>query len=145
MKYIAAIEKIEDCSSASLGGVDLMLFSLNGRAHVVPADVFHLFFASEPTACDSPIIEAPRRTVRKAPRKQARSNASGITPARQAILDALKEAPRTSGEVKDVLKLAGFSPASAYDLVGQMSKESLIEKRQCPQSRLDKWYPKALA
>jgi len=127
-----------------------MVFSAEGRAHVLEEAAFNLLFVADAPELIQP---APRkfRFKEKAARKQAAkpkaaapaaaAESTGLSPSREALFSEIRKTPITSAEGKDVLRRAGLSEASAYTVLGKMRDEGLIEKRECPQTHLEKWFP----
>lgn len=100
-------------------------------------------------AAKAPVVVKQKRTTPKtepaksapSPRKES-SSKRGEKPA--AILALLRTSPLTTAEIGAHI-YPDLSTKQRYDntiaMLGAMRKKDLVERRECPQSRIDKWYP----
>jgi DNA-binding transcriptional ArsR family regulator len=146
VSYLARVNRIEEAKPITLEGQRLMVFSALGHAHVVSLDVFELLFAEEQEQAAAPLkvrAVAKKRPARRSASDPKTAESTGGVSTRDALIAEIRKGPITSGEAKDVLRRAGLSEASAYTALGKLKEEGVIEKRECPQTHLDKWYPSA--
>jgi hypothetical protein len=138
-------------ANVTLDGVELTVVSAGGRAHCVPADFFALFF--QPSSVEPAKVEVARaaKSILPSPRKpEPPLNKPPVKAAlgpTEAIFAAIKESAMTTTELTDrALTMMDKNPKDAGDRsrlsasITYLKTNGRIEKRECPVTRLDKWY-----
>lgn len=161
MQFESRFETVT-AASVVLDGVNLTVVSAGGRAHCVPADFFALFF--QPSGVEVAKLEAVRVVkqvvkqlspglpkVEPALKKAAKPEAMGPS---EALFSAIKESAMTTTDLTDrALLMSDRDPKNQEERrkmsasITYLKTTGRIEKRECPQTHLDKWFlvPKSKA
>jgi hypothetical protein len=125
-----------------------LALAIAGETRVVPAEeAFECLFQPVNGRKEAPKSGKPRANGRRARPAEAEAVAKTgrPAPAQDAILKALADGPRTTAEVYyfivERLKLTMTKPCT-YSTIYALAKRGLVEKREEPESHLDKWFLK---
>lgn len=164
MKFQPRFESVS-AAPVTLEGIEFMAVSAEGRAHCVPADVFALFFSQVETVAPAPAAHvkpfSAHPTQSSPAKKAASANKPKPVPAisrqvaavtgkpgpTEAILSVVKDMALTTTELTDHAIVAMGNDPKDADARRKMSAsitylkaEGRIVKRECPQTRLDKFF-----
>lgn len=146
MKYTPRFESVE---LFRVEGLDAYLCRLDsGLDFSVPAQIVSLLFQP---AEKHPAARPPHRPRKTSKRKDAGSIAGmeiptkptyrKPAPAQSAILEVLrKRGPLTTAEIYSYAEPKPTSRETVFSVCYTLRRKHLIERRECPTTRLDKWF-----
>lgn len=144
MRYEVKTTAIE-AEKVLLSGQNLYAVAVEGKAHLVPSEVFDLFYALKagvealkPLSVKqtAPLKPAAPRSAKPVSRKKAVGNER-----REAVLRALSEGPLTTSELADHAYADQPDKTKRRDACWQISKDMLKARQiqRVEHNGLDKW------
>jgi len=147
MKYVPRVQTLE-AVPVDLSGQRLMAVAIEGKAHLVDAELFDLLYVSERGHQEKAVPVSHRKVIieSKSPVKPKQGPAARRpSEVAQRCLNILREhGPLTSAELRghvykdekdEKKRLQNFSALSL-----DMKRRGIIERREDPATHLDKWY-----
>jgi hypothetical protein len=153
MQYQARAQTVE-AERVTLAGQEMAAVAINGKAHLVPAEVFDVFFATVESPATAHVrreVEAMQQTIAKqaaslrkpfhAPEGKPVTRKAESTSRRDAILKWLADGPLTTAELADHTYPDQPDKTKRRDACWQLSKDMLkagqIERVE--HNGVDKW------
>lgn len=156
MIYRPRFSEVEVSAPVYFSGAQYVMMAAGGHVHALPMDVVDVLFTCIPPK-DATTTASPAPAPKGALAKAANGNPAAKRPnggslsklqrarrdvLRAALLDVVREAALTTPEVWDHARRSrpALSRMEVAANLAAMAKDGLVAQRECPETRLDKWY-----